>query len=124
MSTTVLWIGKILKILVCLFFVFDAIMKVINSKSSIDATVQLGLPQSCVQFLGAILLIATALYAFPKTSIYGLLLAIVYLGGAVAIMYASKPDSFSYLFPLVFGLLAVVAEYLINENFRKALNLN
>ncbi|WP_080779259.1 DoxX family protein [Chryseobacterium phocaeense] len=124
MTTTVLWIGKILKILVCLFFVFDAVMKVIKSKSSVDATVQLGLPPNCVQFIGAILLIATALYAFPKTSFYGLLLVLAYLGGAVAIMYASKPDSLSFLFPLVFGLLAVIAEYFLNDSFRKALQLN
>ncbi|WP_156307604.1 DoxX family protein [Sphingobacterium endophyticum] len=123
MTRTLLWIGEILKILVCLFFAFDAIMKLIKSKSSIDTTMQLGLPQSCVQFLGAILLIATALYSFRKTSIYGLLLVVAYLGGAVAIMYTSKPESYSYLFPFIFGLLAVIAEYILNDNFRKILNL-
>ena len=93
-------------------------MKIINSKSSIEATIQLGLPESSVQFLGLSLLTATLLFIFPKTSFYGILLIVAYLGGAVAIMYASKPDSFAYLFPLTVGILAVVAEYLQNQTFR------
>ena len=117
-STPILWTGRILKILICLFFLFDAIMKVIKSKSSIEATTQLGLPETSVQFIGLFLLTATLLFAFPKTSFFGILLIIAYLGGAVAIMFASKPSSFAYIFPLTFGVLVVVEEYLYNQTLR------
>lgn len=122
-STPILWTGRILKILICLFFLFDAIMKVVKSKGSIEATTQLGLPESSVQFLGMCLLTATLLFALPKTSFYGILLIVAYLGGAVAIMYASKPDSFAWLFPLVCAVLSVVAEYLQNQTFRSFFKL-
>lgn len=118
-SSTALWAGKIIQGLLCLFLLFDSGMKIIKQSKSIEATKQLGLPESCVQFLGFYLLAATVLYIIPRTSIHGTLLLIAYLGGATAITYLNKPTTLWFLFPVVFAVLIAVAEYLQNINFRK-----
>ena len=50
-----------------------------------DATVALGFGADHVRVLGAILLIATLLYALPTTSVLGAILITAFLGGAVAV---------------------------------------
>lgn len=113
-STTALWTGRVLKILLCLFLLFDCSMKIIKHSKSMEGTKQFGLPENCVQFLGLYLLTATVLYIIPKTSIHGILLLIAYLGGATAITYLNKPTTYGFLFPVVFAILIVIAEYLQN----------
>ena len=118
-SKSAWWAGTILKGLLCLFLVFDAGMKVIKSAPSVEGTLQLGLPESCIQFLGLYLLFGTGLYLYPRTVVMGMLFLTAYLGAAVAIMYRANIGGHSYLFPLVFAILLVVAEFLRNEKVRE-----
>ena len=117
-STAAVWTGRVLKIMLCIFLLFDCSMKIIKHSKSIEGTKQFGLPENCVQFLGFYLLAATVLYIIPKTPFHGILLLIAYLGGAAAITYLNKPTTFGFLFPIVFAVLIVVAEYLQNINLR------
>jgi hypothetical protein len=77
--------GRALTVLSVLFLLLDAGMKVAGARVSVDATVALGFEEAHVRTLGAILLVATLLYAFPGTSIFGAILITGYLGGAIAV---------------------------------------
>lgn len=115
-----LWTGRILKGLLCLFLVFDATMKIIKHAKSVEGTVQFGLSESSVPLLGFYLLVATVLYLIPKTSIYGILFLMAYLGGATAVALVAAEGA--YLFPVAFAAFLIIAEYLQNINFRTILN--
>ena len=112
------WTGTIVKGLLCLFLIFDAIMKFIKNPSSIKNTVQMGLPESCIPFLGVYLLLSTALYIYPKTVMLGMLFLAAYLGAAAGIMFRADIAGHPYIFPIVFAIFIVIAEYLRNGKIR------
>ena len=76
--------GNGLTWLTAAFLFMDAAMKLLQLPVAIETTAQIGWPTSAVVPLGAVLLIATLIYLFPKTSIVGAVLLTGYLGGAVA----------------------------------------
>ena len=108
--------GKIISILCILFLLFDAIMKVIKESHSIEGSAQLGWPVDQVQSIGITLLIATILYAVPRTAILGAILLTGYLGGAIAIMVRAGEPLY---FASVFGILVWAGLYLRDEKLRK-----
>lgn len=108
--------GKIISILCILFLLFDAIMKVIKESHSIEGSAQLGWPVDQVQSIGITLLIATILYAVPRTAILGAILLTGYLGGAIAIMVRAGEPLY---FASVFGILVWAGLYLRDERLRK-----
>lgn len=122
-SKPVWWIGTILKGLLCLFLLFDATMKLIKNSHAIEGTKQLGLPEDSIQFLGAYLLVSTALYIYQRTAIMGCLFIFAYLGGAVAITYRAGIDGHPYIFPMVFAILILLAEFLRNTAMRNIIPL-
>ena len=77
-------IGWVLSILVILFLLFDVVGKFMKPEVVIKSTIELGYLDSTITLLGIILLICTALYAFPKTAILGAVLLTGYMGGAMA----------------------------------------
>ncbi len=117
-SKLVLWTGRVLKALIVVFLMVDAIMKVIKHPIYVKATTEFGLPESCVVVLGVYLLIATILYVLPKTVMYGILFLVAYLGGAVAIAFLSAKEGHPYIFPIVFAIITCVAEFLINPTVK------
>lgn len=101
-SKTTLWIGRILSVLPILFLLFDAIMKLIKPDFVVKATVELGYPEGVIVGLGTILLISTALYAIPPTSVLGAILLTGYLGGAIATHVRLGNPLFTHiLFPFI-----------------------
>lgn len=117
------WTGTILKGLLCLFLLLDAIMKLIKSSPSVDGTKQLGLPENCVQFLGIYLLVSAVLYIYPRTVVMGFLFLFSYLGAAVAITYRANIDGHSYIFPIAFAVFILLAEFLRNTTVRNIIPL-
>lgn len=101
--------GWVITALCVLFLLFDAIMKVIKNIYSMEGSVKLGIPAEQVQGIGLVLLIATIIYAIPRTAILGAILISCYLGGAVAIMTRVHEP---YYFPIVFGILIWVSLFL------------
>jgi hypothetical protein len=96
------WTGRIISGLAVAFLVFDAAMKLVAIAPVIEATTRLGYAASDVRPIGAILLLATLLYAIPRTAVLGALFVTAYLGGATATMvHAGEP---SY-FPIIFGVV-------------------
>jgi DoxX-like family len=69
-----------------LFLVMDMVMKLLALPIVLQSTGQLGYPATAdlARTLGVILLVCTALYVYPRTSVLGAVLLTGYLGGAVA----------------------------------------
>ena len=78
------WTGWVLSMLPALFLFVDGAMKLVKPAAVVDATVQLGYPESVILPLGVVLLVCTVLYLIPRTAVLGAILLTGYLGGAVA----------------------------------------
>ncbi len=105
--------GRVLSALLVLFFLVDAIPKLLQVQLVVDATRQLGFPASAVPVIGAVLLVCTALYVVPRTAVLGAVLLTGYLGGAVCAQLRIEAPLFStLLFPVYMGTLVWVAVYL------------
>jgi hypothetical protein len=99
------WSGWIITILVVLFLLVDAVMKVFEATVSMEGSIQLGWPPELVQAIGIILLVSTIIYMIPRTAAIGAILITGYLGGAISIMLRAGVPWF---FPLIFGVLVWV----------------
>src|ERR1700720_3221069 len=75
------WAGRILSGLVVLFLIPDGIIKFIKPAPVIETSAHLGLPLSLANTLGILVLVCTAIYMFPRTSVLGAILLTGYLGG-------------------------------------------
>ena len=104
-SKTMTYAGWTLSVLVILFMIMDLTMKFMQLPIVLSTTEQLGWPTSSVTTLAVLLSVATALYAFPQTSVLGAILLTGYLGGAVATHVRIGSPLFSHvLFGVYLGL--------------------
>ena len=79
------WIGFAMSAVVVLFLFMDAGMKLAAVQPVLEAGQQIGFPGAAMaRKLGALLLICTLLYVWPRTSLLGAILVTGFLGGAVA----------------------------------------
>ena len=118
-SKSRLWTGRILSILTILFLLFDGIMKLVRPLPVTQAMTQLGFPQDLSVPIGVILLLCTALYAIPSTSVLGAVLLTGYLGGAVVSQLRIGASLFgSTLFPIYFAVFMWAAIYLQEPRLR------
>jgi hypothetical protein len=115
-SQTMPWIVRILTVLLALFFLMDAVMKIVKSAPAMEGTVQAGYPASAVAPIGWTLLICLAFYLIPRTSILGAILLTGYLGGATATMVRMNNQLF--FFPIIFGVLVWLPLYLGEDRLR------
>lgn len=100
-----LWTGRIISALVVLFMVFDGVTKVMKVRQVIEATVRIGFPENTIAGIGAALLICTALYVIPRTTVLGAILLTGYLGGATAANVRVGSAAFNTIFPIIFAFL-------------------
>jgi len=98
-----LWAGRLLSGSAGLFFLLDGGMKLFKPPMVVEATLQLGYPESAIVGIGVILLACTILYLIRGTAILGAILLTGYLGGAVATHVRVAGPWFNILFPVVFG---------------------
>lgn len=99
--------GRILSGLAALFLAADALGKLAVPEMMIANSPPLGLPAdpTLYRLLGAILLVSTAIYAWPRTAFPGAVLLTGYLGGAVAVNLRAGMPPFSHiLFGVYLGL--------------------
>jgi len=101
------WIGFSMSALVVLFLFMDAGMKLAAVRPVLEAGQQLGFAgESMARKLGAILLICTLLYVWPRTSVLGAILVTAFLGGAVATHVRMGSPLFTHvLFGVYLGVL-------------------
>ena len=95
--------GRFLSGWAALFFLVDGGMKLFKPSMVVEATLQLGYPESAIVGIGVILLACTILYLIRGTAILGAILLTGYLGGAVATHARMAGPWFNILFPVVFG---------------------
>jgi hypothetical protein len=88
-----------------LFLIVDAAMKLAKPAVVVQTTVQLGYPESVIVWLGIVLLLCTAIYVVPQTSLLGAILLTGYLGGAVATHVRVGDGVFPAVFPVMVGAL-------------------
>jgi len=122
-SKTMLWTGRIISALPVLFLLVDGVMKLLKPRVVVDATVQLGYPESVILGLGIVLITCTILYIIPPTSGLGAILLTGYLGGAVATHVRVGEGLFPVLFPVIVGVLIWGGLYLRNERVRALIPL-
>jgi hypothetical protein len=98
--------GRIMAAFTVLFLLVDGVMKLIKPPPVVQATVDLGYPESRIIGLGIVLLACVVLYVIPKTSLLGAILLTGYLGGAVATHVRVGSPLFTHtLFPVYLGAL-------------------
>jgi hypothetical protein len=105
-SSKRLWAGRVMSGLPVLFVLVDSGMKLFRPTVVVEATKQLGYPESAIVGIGLVLLISTFLYLIPRTTILGAILLTGYLGGAVATHVRVSAVLFNIIFPVILsGLL-------------------
>jgi hypothetical protein len=118
-----LWAGYITSGLLSLFLLIDGVMKLVKPAPVVEATVQLGYPESVIVGLGIVLTVCTLLYVLPLTSVLGAVLLTGYLGGAVATHVRVGNGLFSAAFPILLGVLLWGGLYLREARLRALLPL-
>ena len=114
-----LWIGWGLSGLAILFLIMDGVMKLAGPSVVAEAQAKLGYPGSVTFGLGVLLLVCTALYAIPQTSVLGAILLTGYLGGAIASqLRIGEPWVSHILFGVYLGLFVWGGLYLRNDQLR------
>jgi hypothetical protein len=125
-SKGALWTGRVLSGLVILFLAFDIVLKLIPLEVVLTTSAELGYPPTAAfaRGLAIVLLICTALYAYPKTSILGAILLTGYLGGAIATHVRIGSPLFSHvLFGFYLGLMLWGGLYLRDLSLRALIPL-
>jgi hypothetical protein len=108
-----IWVGWVLSGLTAAFMLFDVVGKFAKPVQVVDAFARTGWPIELSSTLGAILLVCTALYLVPQTSVLGAILLTGYLGGALATnLRLQNPLLTNTLFPVYFGVLSWVGLWL------------
>jgi hypothetical protein len=102
-SSKRLWASRIMSGLPVLFLLVDGGMKLFKPAVVVEATKQLGYPESAIVGIGVVLLISTFLYVIPRTAVVGAILLTGYLGGAVATNVRVSAVLFNIIFPVIFG---------------------
>ena len=115
--------GIIVSAVAVLFMIFDGVTKVMKAQQVIEATVRIGFPENTIVSIGAILLICTALYLIPWTSVFGAILLTAYLGGAVAANVRASSPAFNTSFPIVIGILFWLGLFLRESRLRALIPL-
>lgn len=120
-SKTRLWTGRTLSGLAAAFCLMDGGMKLFKPRVVVDATLQLGYPESAIVGIGMALLACTILYLIPRTAIFGAVLLTGYLGGAVATYVRVSGPLFNIVFPVIFGCVIWGGLYLRDKRLRSVL---
>ncbi len=122
-SSMQLWAGRIMSGLPALFLLVDGIMKLFKPAVVVQATVELGYPESVIVGLGVTLLTSTLLYLISRTSVLGAILLTGYLGGAVATHVRVGGPIFNIIFAVIVGTLLWGGLWLRDGQLREMLPL-
>jgi hypothetical protein len=115
------WAGRAVSALVVLFMVFDGVAKLAHESHVLQASAQLGWPESQTTGLGLLVLACTTVYAVPRTSVLGAILLTGFLGGATAAKV--RIEDASLFFSVAMGVLTWVGLWLRDAGLRALLPL-
>ncbi|GFZ90639.1 membrane protein [Paenibacillus marchantiophytorum] len=115
-----LWTGRVLSWIAIIFMLLDGIMKLIKPAVVVESTVSLGFQEHHIVVIGILGLLATILYAVPRTTILGAILLTGYFGGVLATQLRMDAPLFStLLFSVYLAILVWGGLWLRNEQVRK-----
>ena len=115
--------GIIVSAVAVLFMIFDGVTKVMKAQQVIEATARIGFPENTIVAIGAVLLVCTALYVIPWTSVFGAILLTAYLGGATAANVRAGSPAFNTSFPIIIGILVWLGLFLRESRLRALIPL-
>jgi hypothetical protein len=98
-------------------------MKLFKPALVVEATVQLGYPETIIIPLGIVLTACTVLYLIPRTAVLGAILLTGYLGGAVATHVRLGQGIFPATFPVIMGVLVWGGLWLRDNSVRSLIPL-
>ena len=114
--------GWVLSILAILLLLADGFAKLIKPEPVVQATLQLGYPESTITTIGILVIICTIIYAIPRSAFFGAILLTGFLGGAIATHFRINNPLFSHtLFPVYILLFIWLGLYLRSSSLRKLL---
>ena len=114
--------GWILSILAILLLLADGFAKLIKPEPVVQATLQLGYPESTITTIGILVIICAIIYAIPRSALLGAILLTGFLGGAIATHFRINNPLFSHtLFPVYVLLFIWLGLYLRSASLRKLL---
>lgn len=124
-NTTMSRIGWTMSGLMIAFLLMDATMKLLALPIVLETSAPLGYAGAdMARALGAVLLVATLLYALPPTAVLGAILVTGYLGGAVATHVRVGSPLFSHtLFGVYLGVILWGGLYFRDERLRQLIPL-
>lgn len=124
-NTTMSRIGWTMSGLMIAFLLMDATMKLLALPIVLETSTPLGFAGAdMARALGAVLLVATLLYALPLTAVLGAILCTGYLGGAVATHVRVGSPLFSHtLFGVYLGAVLWGGLYFRDERLRQLIPL-
>jgi DoxX-like protein len=122
-SKGMLWSGRVLSGLMALMFVFDGLGHLMKPAPVVEAFARLGYPLSTSVGIGVLLLVCTAIYVTPRTSILGAILLTGYLGGAVATHLRAGSSLFEMIFPVIAGVLVWAGIFVRDAGLRELIPL-
>lgn len=123
MGRTKIWAARILGGVPAVFLLMDGGMKLFRPVVVVEASAQLGYPESTLLGIGVALLVSTLLYLLPQTAVLGALLLTGYLGGAVAAHLRVGGGVFPVLFPVLIGAMIWLSLWMRDERLRNMLPL-
>lgn len=97
--------AAVIKSLAVLFLAFDGITKVIRLAPVMEACQKMGISPDMAVGIGLLLLVCSAIYLVPRTTILGAILLTGYLGGAAATHVLQHTGAFPIAFAIGFGIL-------------------
>jgi hypothetical protein len=113
------WTGRIASALVVLFLTLDGVGKLLQIAPVVEASAQLGYPNSLTRGIGIVVLTCAVLYAIPRTAVLGAILLTGLLGGAIASHLRIGSPLFTHvLFGAYVGVLAWGGLWLRDERLR------
>lgn len=108
--------GRIISGLVAAFMLMDGVLRIAHFAPYVQGLVQFGYPADLATPIGLALVVATLLYAIPRTAVLGAIVLTGYLGGAVA-THVRVGDPL-FVTAIVFGVLAWGGLYLREPRLR------
>lgn len=114
-SRGMFWAGWALTLLAFAGLTFSGVLKLTMSQEVAEGFSRLGYPQETILGIGALELICTALFLFPRTAVLGAILLTGYLGGATA-THVRIHDP--YWGPVIGGILVWGALWLRDSRVR------
>jgi hypothetical protein len=114
--------GWVLSILAILLLLADGFAKLVKPEPVVQATLQLGYPESTITTIGVLAIICAIIYAIPRSAFLGAILLTGFLGGAIATHFRINNPLFSHtLFPVYVLLFIWLGLYLRSASLRKLL---